>query len=228
MESRSQPDPEGGRVSSPVSGGTGVAAEPLRPLPVAAPGEGVAAGRSRLFGSAFSLLTAASLLVLVLYPLLAILIQSFLPDLFSVPARFDLSLSPLSRAFGDHETYTAMLNTLWLGGFVAIGGTLVGSVLAVFLTRTELPGRKLFDGLVWIPFSRQAIWWRWPGQLLFSRGGLIDSSVVPLPDAFVNTVFSPVGLTVLLILRLFPFSYLAVRAALSGSGLGSTRRRAAW
>jgi iron(III) transport system permease protein len=111
-----------------------------------------------------------------------------------------------------------MFNTLWLGIAVAVIGALTGAVLAVLLVRTSLPGKALFDGLVWVtlftPSYLVALAW----ELLFSRGGFIDTTIVPLPDGVVTTIFSPVGLTILLVLRLFPFSFLAVRAALGGLG----------
>jgi ABC-type Fe3+ transport system permease subunit len=164
------------------------------------------------------LVAAAALLVLVLYPLITILIQSVVPGLFTAPARLNFSLAPFSRAFGNHEVYAAMFNTLWLGIAVAVIGALTGAVLAVLLVRTSLPGKALFDGLVWVtlftPSYLVALAW----ELLFSRGGFIDTTIVPLPDGVVTTIFSPVGLTILLVLRLFPFSFLAVRAALGGLG----------
>ncbi len=176
------------------------------------------AGRRRAPGLAFAALSAAALLVLVVYPLAAILAQSVLPSLFAVPARLTPSLAPFVKAFGSREIYTAMLNTAWLGLAVAALGTALGAALAVLLLRTDLPGRRLFDGLVWItlftPSYLVALAW----ELLFARGGFVDTTVAPLPDGVVAAIFSPIGLTALLALRLFPFSYLAVAAALRGLG----------
>ncbi len=181
-------------------------------------GAGTTARTRRALGAAFSLGAALSLVVLVLYPLTAILIQSVLPDLFAVPARLTPSFAPFARAFGSPEVYGAMLNTLGLGLAVAALGTLGGAALAVLLLRTDLPGRRAFDGLVWItlftPTYLVALAW----ELLFSRGGFIDNTVAPLPDGVIAAIFSPVGLTVLLALHHFPFAYLAVGAALRGLG----------
>ncbi len=206
------------------AGGTGTRHMLPRPAPVrvleGAPGASGAAGprRARFASLAFALLSAAALLALVAYPLVTILVQSVLPGLFSVPARLTPSLASFAAVFGSHEIYTAILNTLWLGLAVAVLGTLVGLGLAVLALRTDLPGRRLVDGLVWItlftPSYLVALAW----ELLFARGGFIDAAVAPLPDVVVNTIFSPVGLTVLLVLRLFPFAYLAVGAALRGLG----------
>jgi len=181
-------------------------------------GAGTTARTRRALGAAFSLGAALSLVVLVLYPLAAILIQSVLPDLFAVPARLTPSFAPFARAFGSPEVYGAMINTLGLGLAVAALGTLGGAALAVLLLRTDLPGRHAFDGLVWItlftPTYLVALAW----ELLFSRGGFIDNTVAPLPDGVIAAIFSPVGLTVLLALHHFPFAYLAVGAALRGLG----------
>jgi len=174
-------------------------------------------GRRRALSLAFSAIAALALLVLVVYPLVAILVQSVLPDLFGVPARLTVSLAAFGRAFGSREVYSAILNTTWLGLAVAVLGTALGAAFAILMLRTDLPAKRVFDGLVWItlftPSYLVALAW----ELLFSRGGFIDG-IVPLPDGVVNTIFSPVGLTLLLSLRLFPFAYLAVGAALRGLG----------
>ncbi len=229
------PGPGAAAVSPPRSG-EGVLAS-LPPSPGVAPALGGApspadrpgaadgstgrgSGRrgARLVGLLFSLVSMVTLLVLVLYPLAAILLQSVLPDLFGVPARLTLSLSTFGVAFSRPELYGAMLNTLWLGVAVAIFATLLGALLAVLVERTDLPGRRLVGGMVWVtlftPSYLVALAW----EVLYARGGLIDAGVVPLPDGVVNTIFSPVGLTILQILRLFPFAYLAVGAALRGLG----------
>jgi len=190
------------------------AAPPLSdPLPLKPRGH-----TARVLSWAFSALAAGSLLILIVYPLTTILLQSVVPDLFGLPTRLTLSLDAVGRAFASREIYGAMFNTAWLGALVALLGTIIGAGLAVLLSRTDLPGRGLFDGLVWItlftPSYLVALAW----EVLFARGGFIDSVVAPLPDSVVNTIFSPVGLTILLALRLFPFGYLAVSAALRGLG----------
>jgi iron(III) transport system permease protein len=191
----------------------------LRPFALAPDGnEGRHAGRAHLAGATFSIIITLALLILILYPLLCILLQSLFPDIFSVPPSLTFSLDAFRQAFASPEIITAIVNTAWLGALVGLVGTVLGALLAVLLQRTDLPGRRLFEGLIWInlitPTYLVALAW----ELLFSRGGFIDSSIVPLPDGFINTVFSPVGLTVLLALRMFPFSYLAVVAALRGLG----------
>jgi len=180
---------------------------------------GLRRGRgTRVAGWAFSAVAALSLLILVVYPLAAILIQSVVPDLFGVPSRLTPSLAAFGRAFASREIFGAVLNTLWLGVLVAVLGTALGAGLAVLLQRTDLPGRRVFDALVWItlftPSYLVALAW----ELLFSRGGFIDVTIAPLPDGVIGTIFSPAGLAALLALRLFPFAYLAVGAALRGLG----------
>ncbi len=173
---------------------------------------------NRLGGNAFTGISAEALLVLILYPLLCILLQSVVPGLFDVPLNLDLSAAPFQRAFASSEIYGAMRNTAVLGVLVAVFGTILGALLAVLIKRTNLAGQKIFNSLVWInlftPSYLVALAW----EVAFSRGGFIDSGIVPLPDGLINTIFSPVGLVVLQSLRMFPFSYLAVTAALAGLG----------
>lgn len=200
--------------------GRGAAGSAPRPTsgPVAGGSVSGQRGRGRAISLVFSTVATGSLLVLVFYPLVTILIQSVLPDLFSVPARLAPSLAPFARAFANPEVTGSMVNTLWLGIAVAVIGTAAGAALAVLLSHTDLPGRRLFDGLVWItlftPSYLVALAW----ELLFSRGGFIDNTIAPLPDGVINTIFSPIGLTIILSLRLFPFAYLSVGAALRGLG----------
>lgn len=175
-------------------------------------------GGGRAISVFFSTVATGSLLLLVFYPLVTILIQGILPDLFSVPARLAPSLAPFARAFGNPEVTGAMVNTLWLGVAVAVIGTLIGAVLAVLLRHTDLPGRRLFDGLVWITLFTPSYLIALAWELLFSRGGFIDITITPLPDGVINAIFSPLGLTAILSLRLFPFAYLSVGAALRGLG----------
>ncbi len=193
--------------------------DPAAPADIVGGGDTVRRGPSRrhALSLAFSAVAALALLILVVYPLAAILVQSVSPDLFGVPARLTVSLAAFGRAFGSREVYTAMLNTTWLGLAVAVLGTALGAAFAILMLRTDLPAKRVFDGLVWItlftPSYLVALAW----ELLFSRGGFIDG-IIPLPDGVINTIFSPVGLTILLSLRLFPFAYLAVGAALRGLG----------
>ena len=113
-----------------------------------------------------------------------------------------------------------MRNTLWLGVAVAVAATLIGSMLAVLFQRTDLPGRRFFDTLVWInlftPSYLVALAW----ELLFARGGFIDNVIVPLPDGVINTIFSPVGLTAILFAAPVPFRVPDGRRGAARPGLG--------
>ncbi len=198
--------------------GAGVEARLASPTGVIPDGGLTRRRGTRIAGWAFSAVAALSLLILVVYPLAAILIQSVVPDLFGAPSRLTPSLAAFGRAFASREIFGAMLNTTWLGALVAVLGTVLGAGLAVLLRRTDLPGRRVFDALVWVtlftPSYLVALAW----ELLFTRGGFIDVTIAPLPDGVITTIFSPAGLATLLALRLFPFSYLAVGAALRGLG----------
>lgn len=207
-----------GALLAPLLPSVAPALSPLVPAPDPLTRASSSRRTGRLLGLLFAFGAVAVLLVLVLYPLLAILAQSVLPDIFGVPASLSFSLSTFGVAFGQPEIYGAMLNTLWLGLAVAVCATILGAALAVLVERTDLPGRRLVGGLVWVtlftPSYLVALAW----EVLYSRGGLIDAGLFPLPDGVVNTIFSPVGLTFLDTLRLFPFAYLAVGAALRGLG----------
>jgi iron(III) transport system permease protein len=210
-------------VSRPELGATEQAGATITssPQPLAIPSQPAARGRRlqlRGLNLAFSALAVLALLVLILYPLLCILLQSVMPGLFDTPVSLSLSLAAFGRAFGSAEIYGAMVNTVLLGVAVAVLGTVLGAVLAVLIVRSDLAGKGIFNALVWITLFTPSYLIALAWELSFSRGGFIDSTIAPLPDGVINTIFSPVGLTILQALRLFPFSYLAVAAALAGLG----------
>lgn len=64
---------------------------------------------------------------------------------------------------GDPRTAALVRNTLWLAGATCLGSVPLGTALAVLLTRTDLPGRRVGWGLVglmlFMPLYLQAAAW---------------------------------------------------------------------
>jgi iron(III) transport system permease protein len=92
------------------------------------------------------------LVLFVLYPLAAIILQSIFPQIFATSPSLVPSLDALKQVASDPQNYQALFNSLWLSGITAILAALLGTTLAILARRTDLPGRGLIDTLVWIVF----------------------------------------------------------------------------
>jgi iron(III) transport system permease protein len=153
------------------------------------------------------------LLLLVLYPLAAMIVQSVFPNLYATPASFAPSLDALKQVTGNRETYLALLNSLWLAAITAALSCAIGTTLAILARRTNLPLRRAMDTLVWIVFFTPSFLVGEAWSLVFIRGGIPDH-YLHFSDAFINWFFSPVGVIFILSLKTFPYVYLSVSSAL--------------
>lgn len=158
-------------------------------------------------------LPVALLLLLVLYPLAAIIIQSVLPNLFALNPDPGLHLDALAQVFSDKGSYRAVFDSTTLALVTAAGATAIGAALAVLVRRTDLPGRAVVDLLVWVVFFTPSFLMGEAWTIFMLRGGTLDQ-YAHLPNAVITVFFSPVGVAALLILKSFPFVYLAVSAGL--------------
>lgn len=174
-------------------------------------------GSLRYLGFLAVLLPVGVLLVLVVYPLATIVVQSVMPDLFSRTPSFALSLDPIQRVFSDPGSYRAISFSFGLATVVALGCACLGTSLAILTARTDMPGRQVVDLMVWVIFFTPSFLFGEAWTILMLRGGTIDQ-LVHLPDGLINTFFSPVGVSLLLIFKNFPFVYISVRAALAWLG----------
>ncbi len=168
-------------------------------------------------GSAITLLPVLALLLLVVYPLAAIVIQSVFPNLFGIQPDATFSLAALRQVFAHRESYQAVAASVTLALVTCVGAVVIGTGLAVLARRTNLPGATLIDTFVWIVFFTPSFLLGEAWTVLMFKGGTLDHSF-HLPEWLINTFFSPVGVALLLILKNFPFVYLALTAALSWLG----------
>lgn len=155
----------------------------------------------------------ALLLLLVLYPLVAIIIQSVLPNLFALNPDPSLHLDALAQVFSDKGSYRAIFDSTTLALVTSVGAVCIGAALAALVRRTDLPGRTVVDLLVWIIFFTPSFLMGEAWSIFMLRGGTLDQ-FIHLPDGVIKVFFSPVGVAALLILKSFPYVYLAVSAGL--------------
>lgn len=175
------------------------------------------------------------LLLFVVYPLAAIILQSVFPHMYDPLPTLVPSLDGLKAVFTTSQNYLAFLNSLWLGAITALLACLLGTILAFLACRTDLPMRRAMNGLVWIVFFTPSFLMGEAWSLIFIRGGIPDQ-FLHFPPALIKGFLSPFGVVFILILKTFPFAYLSVTAGLQWLGsefedaarVSGARRWRAW
>ena len=157
------------------------------------------------------------LVLFVLYPLAAIILQSIFPNLYALNPNLVPSLGPLAQVFSSAINYQALGNSLWLSVVTALCASVLGTILAVLSRRTDLPLRGTIDTLVWIVFFFPSFLLGEAWSLVMIRGGIPDQ-YLHFSDGLINWFFSPVGVIFILSLKTFPYVYLSVTAALRWLG----------
>ena len=93
---------------------------------------------------------AVVLALLVLYPLAWLFAGSFAPPTGAVDQTF--SLEGYRRALTDVQARSAVVTTLWLSLARALAAVTLAAFLAWAITRTNVPGARLFHGLMLVSF----------------------------------------------------------------------------
>ncbi|WP_447927731.1 ABC transporter permease [Vreelandella sp. EE27] len=160
-----------------------------------------------LLGAAITLV----LLVLVAVPMTLVLLQAFWPGILQGDTRF-AGFSNLAELFHRRLWRVSLTNSLYLAGYTALFGTLIGGGLAVVRQQCSAWGAAALDLCAWamliVPSFIVAQGW-----ILFS----IKSGIAAqwLGADWVNAaVFSPPGLVAIMCFKNFPFAYLAITAAM--------------
>ena len=157
------------------------------------------------------------LVLFVLYPLAAIILQSIFPQLYANSPSFVPSLDALKQVTANSENYKALVNSLLLASITAIFACFLGTTLAILARRTDFALRRSMDTLVWIVFFVPSFLIGEAWSLAILRGGIPDQ-YLHFSDAMISWFFSPIGVIFILSLKTFPFVYLSVSAALHWLG----------
>ena len=151
------------------------------------------------------------LFILILLPLLAVLIQIFLPGIFF--GKLDFAGFGLVFEIFERKLWSKSLtNSLMLATGTAVLGTILGTALAIMRTSRAFKTKFALDFTAWalliLPSFIMAQGW-----VLFSSGKGIAANVFGM-EWVTDLVFQPIGLIFIMTLCKFPFAYLAVTAAL--------------
>jgi iron(III) transport system permease protein len=175
--------------------------------------------RTALFSNAaFSIAIYAVFFLLIGLPLLVVLLQAVLPDLFNPVARsWAPSLAPLARAFGSARVLESILHSVILGCVVAVTATALGAGYAVIMNRTDVPFRRFLSVVPWAVFLTPSYLKALAWVLLMSPGGYLPQLGILSPDV-ARSFFGLGGLVFVHTLNLFPLAYFVMAGALWGLG----------
>ncbi len=161
---------------------------------------GLARPALALAGAALGVL----LLVLVVYPSAVLVAQSLL-----VEGR--LSLGHYVRIARDSATYQVLANSVVVSGWATVGGTALGVGLAWLVSRTDLPGRRLWRTVILLPYMIPPFIGAMAWVYLLSPVGYLNQAWMAAtgsPDPL-YVIYGPTGIILVLMLYGYPIVYLA-------------------
>jgi iron(III) transport system permease protein len=153
-------------------------------------------------GAALIVLIYAVLAITVVYPLLAVLIQSFSEG-------SGLTTEKIHEVFTTPKIVEAVWNTLIISVLtVAFAGT-VGVTLAWLIARSNMPFRRVFDPLNMIPFYLSSVVGALSWQIVAApRSGILNELLKPLFGGPLFNIYSVGGIALVLGLFYSPYVYL--------------------
>ena len=170
----------------------------------AAPGRGIGAAEVILG------LSVGILVVVVAVPVLIIFFNAFW-----VNGQFNLA--DTLKILREPDTYTALLNSLFIASGVTVMSTVIGTFFAWLVTRTDLPFKPAMRVLFLVPFMLPsfigALAWK---MLLSPRAGYINRFLMDVVglDGPVFDIYTFPGIMAVETMYLFPFVFIQVCGAL--------------
>lgn len=144
------------------------------------------------------------LCLFILYPLARVLWVGFVPD-----GQFSLRL--YREAAGNWFIRRALWNSLVMASLTAVLGTACGYLFAYALTRTDLPGKRLFAVVAILPIISPPFVGALSIILLLGNNGLVTRQLLGIRDF---PVYGLPGLLLAQVLTFFPVAYLTLRGVL--------------
>ena len=159
----------------------------------------------------FWVLIAAILAV----PVLLFLAVAFSPRLFDQGPEW-FTFSGFAQAFSG-PLLRGVVDSVFVGVTSALAAAAIGFAVAWVVVRTDLPGRRLWTGVMFAlllaPSYLIALGW----ERLLEPMGVLDVAGLH-PGGFRDLFYGPFGVIVVLTAKGLPFAYLAISAALRGLG----------
>jgi iron(III) transport system permease protein len=139
-------------------------------------------------------LVVAILILLIGYPLVRILTQSFSPE----------GRDTLGQILTSATNRSVLLNTVVLGLVVGAAGTAIGFAFAYAQARLDFRGKRILHLIALLPIVSPPFAVATAVISLFGRSGLITNKLLGLD----YNIYGLTGLTVVLALSFFPVAYL--------------------
>ena len=155
-------------------------------------------------------LSVGILVVVVAVPVLIIFFNAFW-----VNGQFNLA--DTLKVLREPDTYTALLNSLFIASGVTVMSTVIGTFFAWLVTRTDLPFKPAMRVLFLVPFMLPsfigALAWK---MLLSPRAGYINRFLMDVVglDGPVFDIYTFPGIMAVETMYLFPFVFIQVCGAL--------------
>jgi len=142
------------------------------------------------------------LAISVIYPLLAVLIQSFSED-------SGLTTAKIYEVFTTPNIVEAVVNTLIISVLTVLFAGTVGVTLAWLIARSNMPLRRVFDPLNLVPFYLSSVVGALSWQVVAApRAGILNEMLKPLFDKPPFNIYSVWGIALVLGLFYTPYVYL--------------------
>jgi len=193
--------------------------------PTRVPSAAVPARRERLGGRkptrdwtpwVVGAVTAAVMLLLLVYPIVTTLLSSFVPQGEAISWR-NLSFTNFERFFSSPMYQRAFTNSLVVSLGSTFFATLIALPAAYVMARVDIPMRNLIMSLSVIPLIAPPFIGAYSWVILLGRRGIITHFLDQWFGLQVPSIFGPFGIILALSLSYFPFVFLIVQGALAAA-----------
>ncbi|GAB4444270.1 MAG: iron ABC transporter permease [Chloroflexi bacterium OHK40] len=150
--------------------------------------------------------------LLVLFPVWPILYQSVLDRPLYDPDR-SFTLANFSRVLSDPVFWQVTGRTMLFSGLTTLLALAVGTLMAVLIVRTDMPGRGLFSSLIAIPYFVSPLVLAFGWTVVFGPQGVLTVLARSRLGLDWN-LYSMGGMIVVAALYYMPFTFLACVASL--------------
>jgi len=121
--------------------------------------------------------------------------------------------------FASTPQRDAILGSIWLSILSVVAAGILGTGVAVLLTRWEFPGRRACQVLALLPIALPPLMGVWAFKLLFGVGGRIPFAIhewfgLPASDFWLQGL---AGVLIVHAMTMYPYFYLTVSAAMMSS-----------
>lgn len=155
-------------------------------------------------------LVAAIILIFILFPIFNVLRRS----IYDAQGNF-LGLSQYIRFVSTPYFRSVFYNTMRISIVATIGAVLLGTIYGFAITRTNIPGKRIFMTLGILPMIAPPFITAFAVILFLGRRGMINE-VLNSFFGFTINIYGWHGVVFAQIITLFPLAYLITSAAFSG------------